>query len=408
MMDSANPDLSFFYLLRDEFPPFRPDVDTLFFEEVASRGFSVTFALQSGKPQPAPTQEIWRGSTVFVSPNRTGFSPLARVTRQWRRLRHDLHLLGKAAQGPYDFIQIKDLLLTAALGSSKARRHRKPFVYWLSFPYPEADQYNASLPGSSHALVKRLRSRINSHLLYNVILPNSHHAFVQSAQMKRDIMARGIPADKLTPVPMGLRDADIPSVSTIRARATRPGLIAYLGTLSRARRLDFLLRSFARVVAANPDAHLLMVGSSSNPADEQELLETATELGISDKVTFTGFLSRNEAWNRILEAQVCVSPFFPTPILQSTSPTKLIEYFALGKPVVANDHPEQREVITASRGGLSVPYDEDSFAAALMHLLQNRELCQEMGLNGRTYALEHRTYQRIADIVCDTYRRLFL
>ena len=99
------------------------------------------------------------------------------------------------------------------------------------------------------------------------------------------------------------------------------------------------------------------------------------------------------------EADVCASPFHPTPVLRSTSPTKLVEYMALGKAVVANDHPEQRRVIDDSGAGLCVPYEEQAFAAAIVTLLKNPEIARAMGERGRRYAMENRSYTVIADAV---------
>ena len=100
-----------------------------------------------------------------------------------------------------------------------------------------------------------------------------------------------------------------------------------------------------------------------------------------------------------MEADVCASPFYPTPVLRSTSPTKLVEYLALGKAVVANDHPEQRRVIEESGAGLCVPYDEERFADAIVTLLEDPDARRSMGERGRRYALERRSYGVIADVV---------
>ncbi|MGH8241819.1 MAG: glycosyltransferase, partial [Steroidobacteraceae bacterium] len=132
----------------------------------------------------------------------------------------------------------------------------------------------------------------------------------------------------------------------------------------------------------------------------------ARKLGVLDRLKITGFLRREEALRLVSDAAVCVSPFYPTPILNSTSPTKLIEYMALGRPVVANDHPEQRLVIEESRAGLCVPYDESAFASAILHLLNHPEEAESMGSRGRGYAETHRDYRRIADAVALEYRRI--
>jgi glycosyltransferase involved in cell wall biosynthesis len=112
-----------------------------------------------------------------------------------------------------------------------------------------------------------------------------------------------------------------------------------------------------------------------------------------------GQLPQSRALEYVREADVCVSPFYPTPVLRSASPTKLIEYMAMGKAVVANDHPEQRRVIEASGAGYCVPYEEKAFAAAVVALLQDPEAAMAMGQRGRRYAVEHRAYTVIADRV---------
>ena len=113
-----------------------------------------------------------------------------------------------------------------------------------------------------------------------------------------------------------------------------------------------------------------------------------------------------EAWKFVSKADVCVSPFYPTPILNSTSPTKLIEYMAIGKPVVANDHPEQNLVILESGAGICVPWEENAFADAIVKLLSQPEIAEKMGHKGRHYVEKHRNYKIIANVVENEYFRI--
>ena len=76
---------------------------------------------------------------------------------------------------------------------------------------------------------------------------------------------------------------------------------------------------------------------------------------------------------------------------------------ALAKPVIANDHPEQTQVIDASGGGLHVPWDETRFAEAMITLLRNPVLAEEMGRKGRAYVAQHRCYSAIAEHVGRAY-----
>jgi glycosyltransferase involved in cell wall biosynthesis len=144
---------------------------------------------------------------------------------------------------------------------------------------------------------------------------------------------------------------------------------------------------------------LYLVGKGESPDDEQFLLSEARRIGVLPAVVFVGQLPQQEALRYVRDADVCVSPFYPTPILNSTSPTKLVEYMSLGKAVVANTHPEQQLLIEESGCGYCVPYDEQAFADGIVKLLNSPQLAHSMGERGKRYVLEHRAYGTIADQV---------
>jgi glycosyltransferase involved in cell wall biosynthesis len=141
------------------------------------------------------------------------------------------------------------------------------------------------------------------------------------------------------------------------------------------------------------------------PEDEQLLRREADRLGIGRSVTITGWLPMPEAWQHVRSAALCVSPYLPVPILRSTSPTKLIEYMALGKPVVANDHPEQADVLRESGAGIVCSWNEQEFAAAIVELLKDPDRCKRMGAAGRRYVAEHRTHWAMVELVAGRYRK---
>jgi len=310
-------------------------------------------------------------------------------------------MLRQARKFSYDVVQVKDKFVSALVGIVAAKVGGAKFAYWLSYPFPEASVYEAQAGTARYKWFYLLRGYVFKILLYRVIMPASDHVFVQSDQMKRDVMAMGVAADKLTPVPMGV---SLERFSTSGSESRTGKLwdgrsLVYLGTLHKVRRIDFLIRVLAQVKRSIPDVKLFLVGGAEDPDDEQALRDEASELGVSDSVIFTGQLPQREALRYVEAAEVCLSPFFPTPILNSTSPTKLIEYMAMSKAVVANDHPEQRLVIKESGGGVCVPYEEGKFADAIVSLLRDPDLAREMGQRGRKYVAEKRTYSKLADLV---------
>ena len=208
----------------------------------------------------------------------------------------------------------------------------------------------------------------------------------------------------MSAVPMGFLPE--PDTGARNEPKTIPGQMVYLGTLLKTRNLDFLIRVLATVRKSRPDATLLYVGPEELPGDEEVLRIEATRLGLMDAVTITGRLPRDEAFQIVRESEVCFSPFYPTPILNSTSPTKLVEYMALGKAPVANDHPEQRDILEASKGGLCVGYVEAEFASAALWIMEHPEDAKAMSRRGYDYVMQHRTYESIAAEVANTLDRI--
>ena len=388
----------------DLYPPFRVDVSVLFGEELASRGHQIDWILQSEQACSASHVAAWGGGRVWVGPTDLGTSVLRRLRKHLLGICNDFKLFGLLRRGNYDVVEVKDKFIAGVFALIAARLYGKRFVYWLSFPFPE-ESIIASRDGTArYPLLYRIRGEFFRIVLYRLLLPAADHVFVQSAQMRSDVAKEGIPLHKMTAVPMGVK-LDASSASPPPGRAQRRLIPAgetcllYLGTLVKARRLDFMVRVLARVREEVPTVKLYVVGRGEDPSDEALLTSEARRLGVEDALILKGQMPRIDALQYVREADVCLSPFYPMPALNSTSPTKLVEYMAMGKVVVANDHPEQRLLIEESGGGRCVPYDEDCFARAAIELLNAPELAAQMGVQGQRYAVEHRSYGRIADSV---------
>jgi glycosyltransferase involved in cell wall biosynthesis len=283
-----------------------------------------------------------------------------------------------------------------------ARLFKCRFIYWLSYPLPEFYLIRARDGTARYPLLYLLRGYTFKVLLYRLLMPRADRVFVQSDHMRRDIGAQGIALARMTAVPMGIQSqmfAAEPAVHGTRIPDNHRPCVLYLGGLDRARRLDFLLRVMVKVRAASPSARLYLVGRGDDPEDEKFLQAEARRLGIDHAVVLTGQRPRTEALEYVAEADVCVSPLPRSRLMDGASPTKLVEYMAMAKAVVASDLPEQRDLIERSGAGYCVPYEEQAFADAVLRLAEDPLRAREMGRRGRAYVLEHRSYQVIADIV---------
>ncbi len=386
----------------DTFPPIRVDVSVLFGVELAGRGHEIDWILQSEAACDRPYVARWGGGQVWVGATDLGLSLFRRVRKHALGIRNDFRLLSRLRRTRYDAVEVKDKFLAAAIAAIACRVSHTRFIYWLSYPFPEHYLLRAKDGTARFPWLYFLRGLAFKWLLYRWLLRAADHVFVQSEQMREDIAAEGIPSHKITAVPMGISVEMCAAVNMPERRRLLPEhvpCVLYLGTLNKVRRLDFLVRAFAKVRESVPTAQLYLVGRGEDLEDEEFLKREVMRLNLESCVVFVGQLPQPEALQYVVEADICASPFYPTPILRSASPTKLVEYMALGKAVVVTDHPEQQRLIEDSGAGLCVAYDEQAFAAAIATLLQNPKTAQLMGERGRRYAIEHRSYTVIADAV---------
>jgi len=398
------------YFVRESFPTFRPDIEVLFGCQLLCRGHQIDLVMQAERDTETPGPHPWHGRTVWVGPTDSRDSLLHRLRRQALALWHDLRSLNRAHVQSYQAVQVRDKFLIASALALVARRRGLKFFYWLSFPEPESNLERVRERRARYPLLTWVRGVVFSWLLYRWILPRCDHAFVQSEQMRHDVAAHGIDPQKLTPVPMGIAAADVRAARDPPASAAQPRLpltLAYLGTLNTQRRLEVLVEMLALLHERGLAARLLFVGGGDEADDGPRLERRAAALGVLQHIEITGQLPRAAALARVQSADIGLSPFFPTAVLRSTSPTKLVEYLGLGLPVVANDHPEQRRVLADSRAGVCVPWGARYFARGVAWLAARGAAERlRMGESGRQWVLAHRTYERIADELECKYQEL--
>jgi glycosyltransferase involved in cell wall biosynthesis len=130
--------------------------------------------------------------------------------------------------------------------------------------------------------------------------------------------------------------------------------------------------------------------------------------GLEDHVLLTGWLPQRTALGYAVRAEVGLSPIPRGTLFDVSSPTKLVEYLALGIPSVANDIPDQQLVIEQSGAGLCVPMEAHAFATATLQLLKDPEQARQFGMRGPAYVKSHRTYDILGRNVARTYKKILM
>jgi glycosyltransferase involved in cell wall biosynthesis len=385
------------FLSNDRYPPFRMDVAELFAHRLAALGLTIDWILQPLEAGPARS-EPYGGGTAWLGRSVPRTSTRAALINAGLEIANDARLPAIVRRQRPDLIIVRDKVLAALLALVIRRATGTRVAYWQSFPIADAALAAGREGTTRRPWLARLRGRASRIVLYRVIMPRADRVFVQSDQMARDFEAAGVPARLMIPVPMGVALQRMPWPYPIRRVSKPDGLtwVVYHGTLARVRGLGLLVRAMRRVRSVRPDARLLLVGDGDNADDRRAIDDAIADAGLEDAVLRTGFLPMDHVWEYVALADVCVSPFRDIPILQSTSPTKLIEAMALNRPVVASRHPEQDEIIRQSGAGVSVAHAEEAYATAILALLGDPARAAAMGHRGRDWVVRHREYGMIA------------
>lgn len=207
--------------------------------------------------------------------------------------------------------------------------------------------------------------------------------------------------DKLIPITMGVNEEwlnrDKKEISYVNKLKKTNFLITYFGTLNFGRNPQFILDAFAEVRSKCPNCKLILIGKTAFPWEEKELKLLCHNLRMEEDVIFTGQLDRNKLQDYLHYCDISISAIPPESYYKISSPTKLYESLGNGVPVVANKGIyEQEKVILESGGGVLVNYETSSFCNAIVRLLKNSKLREEMGKKGRQYVLNNYSYRVIA------------
>jgi glycosyltransferase involved in cell wall biosynthesis len=187
-----------------------------------------------------------------------------------------------------------------------------------------------------------------------------------SAPMRDALMAYGVTT------PIDVLPTGLPAESFVRGNgarfrqqfalpADRP-LLLYVGRVAFEKNIDFLLRTFVRVLARKPEALFVIAGEGPALAHLNRL---ARDLGVQDAVRFIGYLDRSTE----LPDCYAAGDVFVFASRTETQGLVLLEAMAQGTPVVSTAELGTRSILTAGCGAFVVPEQEEAFATAVMQAL---------------------------------------
>ena len=189
-------------------------------------------------------------------------------------------------------------------------------------------------------------------------------------------------------------------IQPLRPLLASPPTVAFAGRLVEQKGVDVLLQAFSKVVTRIPETRLLIAGDGPEKASLQRLMN---ELGLSAQVFLLGHLPRAAVEQHFAAAWVQVVPSQFAEAFGLVA----VEAMMRGTAVVASASDGLMEIVQDDQTGLLVPPgDADALAEALLRLVGDRELAEQMGRAGREVALAHFCEETYIDRAVELYRML--
>ena len=182
-------------------------------------------------------------------------------------------------------------------------------------------------------------------------------------------------------------------------------ILGYIGSMNPQDGIDYLLRALGHLVhkLGRTDFYCVLVGNGDSL---EQLKSQAVSLGIGDYVLFTGFVSDEEAMRYLSTADICLDPDPSSPLNDVSTWIKVMEYMAMGKPIVTFDLKETRN--SAGEAAVYVkPNDEFEFAKAIVRLMDEPARRRKMGEYGRIRVEKELSWNITSQNLLRAYERLF-
>jgi glycosyltransferase involved in cell wall biosynthesis len=306
--------------------------------------------------------------------------PAARVPRdpedrrmRWRALTRALDALPASE---FDLVHIHTPFLAHYAGVRFARRANIACIATYHTFFEEyLHHYVPLLPRRLSTLLARSFTRSQCAAVQALIAP--------SEPMRAVLTGYGV-STPIHVLPTGLA-ADRFRAGDGRAFRARAGidaqrpLVTYIGRVAHEKNIGFLVEVFRRVLASVPEALLVIAGEGPARA---ALRQQVAHLGLEGHVHFAGYLERDSA---LLDCYAAADVF----VFASRTETQglvLLEAMAQGVPVVSTAELGTRSILVPGSGALVVPEQQQEFAAAVVRVLSDAGVREELAARGRAYA----------------------
>ena len=241
-------------------------------------------------------------------------------------------------------------------------------------------------------------------------LRDASHIFTICEGLRSDIVARGIPANKVTVIPNavdieafapgGEPDVDLKSSLGLQGAT----VIGFIGSFYGYEGLDLLIDALPGILLERPDVRVLLVGGG--PQDEI-LRAQAVCLGVAAKVVFAGRVPHDQVQKYYDLIDVLTYPRRSMRLTELVTPLKPLEAMAQGRVLVASDVGGHKELIlNGQTGTLFASGSSESLGAVVLSILSNVSSWPQFRINARSFVEGERNWGKSVARYAPVYKVL--
>lgn len=273
------------------------------------------------------------------------------------------------------------------LGACLKKRKKIPFIYNLQDIFPD------SLAGTGLAKKGGILWKIGR-VIENFTYRNADKIIVISEDFKKNIMAKGVPEDKIVVIYNWVDQnavVDVPREKNVLFE--RYGLdrgkfyVTYNGNIGLTQNMDMLLE-VAKALEANEDIQFVLVGNGAYLEQVKQIIKDRN-VGNVTLLPFQPYEDISHVFSLGDVSLVISKP----GVGANSVPSKTWSIMSASRPVLANfDENELKTIIEDNNCGVFTKAgDKVAFTDAILKLYNDRELCKKMGNNGRQFVMDNLT-----------------
>lgn len=214
--------------------------------------------------------------------------------------------------------------------------------------------------------------------------------------MAEEIVARGIPAEKVGVVPNAVdvgrfsprqKSADLLAKYGLVGRFT----VGYISNLGAREGIDDLIRAVGILRSKGTDVACLIAGDGP---ERLRLDGLVADLGLQDRIVLTGHIPNEQIEDHYALIDLFIVPRIDDRASRLVTPLKPLEAMAMGLPVIASDLPALKELVSPGERGMVFPPSEPAaMAAVVQSLVDDGGERERLARGGNAWVNEHRTVE---------------